>query len=463
MDESTIYDKSKQNRQPIEETEIDNINNVMQGQPVPPAFNSAHSKDDTWKKAALGVGGGILLGGVAIGLTSMAKNPDDPTPEPEEEAKPDWLKGDVQVADSVNDNMSFDEAFAAARAEVGPGGAFEWRGGVYGTYTAAEWNNMSAAEKAQWGENFSWGNLHPEEGSLAAGHHSSTTVVEEHHHYHNDPVTASVSRASDHVISGTGGGNDVGIGGIAPEPEVKVLAVVNAENSPHGYNTALLSVDGEDVFLFDIDNDMKFDLMVHDDNHDDHFSRDEFVTLNDDNLTVGNFGGFHISPEFEAQVQQEMGVNENMTAQNTAHEGMDYSRDYDESGFREEDISDSHNDQSDYDDFDGDNNIAKAEIAHAEPSMAEVHGAEPASADVAYHHTEAEVSVSDTEGLVEDYTNTYAETDATASIEEIPGNEPFADDNIDTDLLADNTIDPTNPLDGMDGIDGLDDIDPSLV
>ena len=61
------------------------------------------------------------------------------TPEPEDVL----LATDegIRIA-QVDDNASFAEAFADARAQVGPGGAFEWRGHVYNTYYAEEWNNM---------------------------------------------------------------------------------------------------------------------------------------------------------------------------------------------------------------------------------------------------------------------------------------------------------------------------------
>lgn len=57
----------------------------------------------------------------------------------------------IQVAHSVNDDMSFSEAFAAARAEVGPGGAFIWHGNVYGTYRVddPEWQNMSDEARSE--------------------------------------------------------------------------------------------------------------------------------------------------------------------------------------------------------------------------------------------------------------------------------------------------------------------------
>ena len=52
----------------------------------------------------------------------------------------------------VSDSMSFSEAFAAARAEVGPGGVFYWHGGVYGTYYANEWDAMTAEAKQEFAE-----------------------------------------------------------------------------------------------------------------------------------------------------------------------------------------------------------------------------------------------------------------------------------------------------------------------
>ncbi len=48
---------------------------------------------------------------------------------------------------AVGDDMSFAEAFAEARAEVGPGGVFVWHGGVYSTFYAEEWNAMTPAEQ----------------------------------------------------------------------------------------------------------------------------------------------------------------------------------------------------------------------------------------------------------------------------------------------------------------------------
>lgn len=62
----------------------------------------------------------------------------------------------MEVSDDVNDNMSFGEAFATARAEVGSGGAFIWRGGIYSTHYAEEWKAMTPQEHAEFNSHFAW-------------------------------------------------------------------------------------------------------------------------------------------------------------------------------------------------------------------------------------------------------------------------------------------------------------------
>lgn len=53
---------------------------------------------------------------------------------------------DVQSSDVDYDEMSFGDAFAAARENLGPGETFEWHGNVYSTYTAEEWNAAHPSE-----------------------------------------------------------------------------------------------------------------------------------------------------------------------------------------------------------------------------------------------------------------------------------------------------------------------------
>ncbi len=68
----------------------------------------------------------------------------------------DQLVGnDMDVASGVNDAMSFNEAFAAARHELGAGGLFVWHGNTYGTYYANEWNAMTPEQHDQY-----WADVH---------------------------------------------------------------------------------------------------------------------------------------------------------------------------------------------------------------------------------------------------------------------------------------------------------------
>lgn len=59
---------------------------------------------------------------------------------------------DIHCAEGVTDEMSFADAFAAARDEVGAGGVFIWRGGVYGTYYGDEWDELSPEMQTEWSD-----------------------------------------------------------------------------------------------------------------------------------------------------------------------------------------------------------------------------------------------------------------------------------------------------------------------
>jgi hypothetical protein len=82
----------------------------------------------------------------------------DETPETPDEERASFSVADLNVtrfgvATRTDDEMSFGEAFAAARAEVGPGGAFSWRGKVYGTFYKDEWNSLPTETQKTFGEN----------------------------------------------------------------------------------------------------------------------------------------------------------------------------------------------------------------------------------------------------------------------------------------------------------------------
>lgn len=60
------------------------------------------------------------------------------------------IVSDVPIAQCVSEDMTFDEAFAAARNEMGAGAFFNWHGRSYNTYYADEWMEMDVEEKGQY-------------------------------------------------------------------------------------------------------------------------------------------------------------------------------------------------------------------------------------------------------------------------------------------------------------------------
>ena len=121
--------------------------------PVEGKTEKVQAGSPLWQNVLVGGVPGILIGAAgaasAYGFTQPLPDPVDSTT--------------VLQAHSVNDDMSFSEAFAAARAEVGPGGAFVWHGRVFGTYRAddPEWLNMTPEERMEHSE---WilSQVHPE-------------------------------------------------------------------------------------------------------------------------------------------------------------------------------------------------------------------------------------------------------------------------------------------------------------
>ncbi len=99
----------------------------------------------------------LLLGGAAWAVsrkitekqnTSVGDNPDEPvTTETEGQ-----LPADVDVAGKVTDSMSFEQAFGAARDEVGMGGVFSWHGHWYNTFEKEEWSGLSLTQRQEYTE-----------------------------------------------------------------------------------------------------------------------------------------------------------------------------------------------------------------------------------------------------------------------------------------------------------------------
>ena len=154
--ERTQYDANLDERTQIDNTErtqrtenAEQHNNAAPSQPAQPI-----KKGPKVGRILGGAAAGVALGAAATVLSSGT--PVDGAEANGGDEVPTWSDGEVPVAHGVNDDMSFTEAFNTARTEVGPGGAFEWHGNIYHTYNKDEWDNMSAEDKAAFGQHFSW-------------------------------------------------------------------------------------------------------------------------------------------------------------------------------------------------------------------------------------------------------------------------------------------------------------------
>jgi len=154
----------------IDETRLENSEQKAEveqkeAENPPVSENPSTPKQDATSsvKKKMAVGVGVAAGAVGALAVMGFKTPDEPILSPGFSGgtsythtpsipEPEHFDGSqTPVAHGVNDEMRFSEAFAAARQEVGAGGVFEWKGNMYGTYYANEWNGFSDEYK----QNFS--------------------------------------------------------------------------------------------------------------------------------------------------------------------------------------------------------------------------------------------------------------------------------------------------------------------
>lgn len=270
--EETFYEN--ENTQ-YEETQLnENVNEEVVNQEEVDdeevAAETEQKKGSTLKNAAKGMGMGILLGSTASFLSGSAiidtddSNNSNNGSNVANDNQPEWTDGNVGVATTVNDEMSFSQAFAAARAEVGPGGAFEWRGNVYSTYYAEEWESLTPEERQEFNEHFIWSNHNAAESQTAQ-------TTEEVEVVSTEPANATTAA----VVENNN------------EPEVEILGVVHDDET--GANIGVVTVDDQEVILIDVDNSGTFDYMAADLNNDGQFTQNELADITNQNITVSEF------------------------------------------------------------------------------------------------------------------------------------------------------------------------------
>lgn len=235
-----------------------NETTFLEKRPVTNGQQESKNEGVAWKQITLGGVSGILMGaGLLYAGQALAKGtePDESleVQAPEAGETSHTLENGLKVA-AVSDDLSFGEAFAQARAEVGPGGVFHWHGGIYNTYTAEEWNAMNTMQKHDFAQQVQ-PEIHPNE--LSTPNDANTQVVVVHHVYHHEesPSTPEVQQeapTSDdvHIVEQQIAENfDMG-------DDVHIVGYANAEGHlVVGYDT---TGDGQaDVAIIDVDNNLR--------------------------------------------------------------------------------------------------------------------------------------------------------------------------------------------------------------
>ena len=263
-----------------EANQVNPSNEVNGNEEVNNSENCKSEKKSTWRKVGVGMGLGVLLGSTTSFMTTSTivanpskpdkpENPDNPT-NPQQ---PEWTDGKVEIATTINDEMSFSQAFGAARAEVGSGGAFEWRGNVYSTYTAEEWNALSPEERNTYNEHFYWS-----QHQAAASQTATTTTATTQHGTEEQPTLPETV-----VVEET----DVEISVQETTPEVEILGVVHDNET--GANMGFMTVDDQEYILVDVDDDNVFDVMATDINGDGTIADNEIGDVSEYGLPVSDF------------------------------------------------------------------------------------------------------------------------------------------------------------------------------
>ena len=221
--------------------------------------------------AAVGIGGSAAATNTPEDVQNLegeaAENADIETPAPEEAI----LANDEGVRYAHVDADNFNDAFAQARAQVGPGGVFEYNGRIYGTYLADEWNEMTPQERAEYQNRVN---------EVAPSHHvqhDTATIADATEHQETTSDVVAVPTDAEMVSA---------------EPvdnEIRVLGVETVQDGDgQVMNVALVECEGDQALLVDVDNNGAIDVLVHDDNGDGQIQETEIHDISEAGLDVAD-------------------------------------------------------------------------------------------------------------------------------------------------------------------------------
>ena len=235
-----------------------------------------------WKHVTLGGVTGILMGAGLLYAGQAVATPKQETDTTDAPADESVTTADQQTAETslpvaqMHNDLSFGEAFAAARAEVGPGGVFVWHGGIYNTYTADEWNAMTAEQKSDFAHQ-----VNPEVQA-----HAVPTPTDAHPDVSVHTVAAEPAQADDVTIATETAQQEV-----QDDGDVHIVGYTNVQ----GHLAVGLDTTGDgqaDVAIIDVDDSG------------DVSAPDVVVDAQGNMATVGEIVDSHADPYSQANMEQ---------------------------------------------------------------------------------------------------------------------------------------------------------------
>ena len=217
-----------------------------------------------WKAVTIGGISGIMLGVApfAFGNQDGKETVEDAPAAPAdlEPGSPVQEPVQVPVGKVRNlDDMSFGQAFASARAELGPGEVFEWRGGLYTTDTVEEWEAA-----------------HPLNDDVIVAESDDASV--EFFGAEMDGIQDGV--LVDVEVDGEDGlDEDVYVAELDDDDEVEIIDVDTVQGDDEEILVGTLSDDGDEAHLVDTDGDGSFDAIAADFDGDGSITGDELFML----------------------------------------------------------------------------------------------------------------------------------------------------------------------------------------
>lgn len=220
----------------------------------------------------------------------------------------------VKVA-HVDDNMSFAQAFAEAREQVGPGGVFVWHGKAYGTFYEDEWNHMTPAERSAYQASIDYEDILPDHHHSHSHHDYAQHDSHSSHHSHASNDTHHSHESHDahhsHASYESHASHDSHIhevNDVTEDVEVSIIGYGETDINEDGISeySVAVDVDGQEVLFVDIDDDYQAEVAISD------FDGDGAISEND----VIDVSGQNIMLPTEDQIDTYLDSSDSYTVQN---------------------------------------------------------------------------------------------------------------------------------------------------